>query len=282
MKRRLSALALLALFAALPAQAQDVRLYAGTEGAEAAPPAYTGDEALAQQLNNPLATLITVPIQNNFDYGLGRNRDGFRYTAVAQPVLPFQLNADWNIITRTVIPFAHLERVAPDHETGLGDTLASAWISPARPTSWGLTWGVGPAILVPTGTNRFTSTRQYAAGPTAVAVLTRGPWIGLVLANHIWSLGGTPDDRERVSQSFVQAAIAYTTPQRTTYFVSTESTYNATAGQWTVPIQAGVNQLLRVGTQPIQLGGLVRYYAERPEGGSRWGFQLRLTLVFQR
>jgi hypothetical protein len=205
------------------------------------------DEQLAQQLNNPLASLISVPIQNNFDYGLGQNDRGFRYTLVAQPVLPFKLSNDWNLITRTVIPYAHIERVFPNHESGLGDTLQSLWLSPARPTDWGLTWGVGPAILYPTATNSFTGGRQWAAGPTGVAVVTRGPWIGLLLANQIWTLGDTPQGRAPINQTFVQAALAYTTETRTTLFMSTETTYDYTARQGTVPLQLGVNQLVRVG-----------------------------------
>ncbi len=221
-----------------------------------------------------------MPIQNNFDYGLGRNNDGFRYTLVAQPVLPFKLSDDWNLITRTVIPYASIERVFPHHESGLGDTVQSAWLSPARPTSWGLTWGVGPAILYPTATNRFTGGRQWAVGPTGVAVITRGPWIALLLANQLWSLGNTPEGRAEINQTFVQAALAYTTPTRTTFFASTESTYDYTAHRGTVPLQLGMHQLLRVGGVPFQLGGLARYYVDTPSAGPKWGFQLRLTLVF--
>ena len=101
-----------------------------------------------------------------------------------------------------------------------------------------------------------------------------------MLANQVWAVSGVPDNQLRVNQTFVQSALAYTNAQRTTFFVSTESTYNATVDRWTVPVQLGVNQLLRIGSQPFQVGGLVRYYAETPPGGPKWGFQLRLTLVF--
>jgi hypothetical protein len=111
-------------------------------------------------------------------------------------------------------------------------------------------------------------------------VVTRGPWLGLLLANQLWSLGGTPEGRPRINQTFVQAALAYTTQTRTTLFMSTESTYDYTARRGTVPLQLGINQLLRIAGVPFQLGGLVRYYVDTPAGGPRWGFQLRLTLVF--
>jgi hypothetical protein len=238
------------------------------------------DDKLAQALNNPLASVISVPFQNNFDYGGGRNDRGFRYSMVAQPVVPFKLNENLNLITRTVIPFASLQGVLPTTQAGLGDTVQSLWLSPSKPTSWGLIWGAGPALLYPTATNRFTGARQYAAGPTGVAVVIRGPFLGLLLANQLWSVSPVPEGRARVNQTFIQSAFAYTSPQRTTYFVSTESTYNATIGKWTVPLQLGVNQLIRIGNTPFQLGGLARYYATTPAGGPKWGFQLRLTLVF--
>ena len=122
-------------------------------------------DKLAQQLNNPLANLITVPIQNNFDYGGGRDDKGFRYTLVAQPVLPFTLNKEWNLITRTIIPFAHVDNVFPSSESGVGDIVQSLWFSPSRPTEGGLIWGVGPAVLYPTRDQR--SPWRQAVGPGA-------------------------------------------------------------------------------------------------------------------
>lgn len=119
-------------------------------------------------------------------------------------------------------------------------------------------------------------------GPTVVAVLTQGRWIGLLLANQLWSLGGTPDTRQPINQSFVQAALTYTTPTRTTLFVSTETTYDYSAHQATVPLQLGVNQLVRLGRVPFQIGGPARYYAETLPGGPKWGFQIRPTFVLPR
>jgi hypothetical protein len=120
------------------------------------------DEQLAQELNNPLARLITVPMQNNFDYGLWRNNEGFRYTLVAQLVLPSKLSDDWNLITRTVIPYASIERVFSITSPASGTPCRAC--RARRPMSWGLAWGVGPAILYPTATNRFTGVRQFRFG----------------------------------------------------------------------------------------------------------------------
>ena len=257
---------------AVPAIAQDAKVPLDD--------AMMSEDQLAQQLNNPLANLITVPIQNNFDYGLGPNGDGSRYTLVAQPVLPFELNEDWNLITRTVIPYARVSDVFPSTESGFGDIVASMWLSPSRPTSGGLIWGVGPAILLPTASNDRLGNDQWGGGPTAVAVLVRGPWTSLVLGNYIWGAGSAPAGRDKVDAGFLQLALAYTTPARTTLFASTESLYNGNDKQWTVPLQLGVNQLLQVAGRPLQVGGLVRYYAEAPQGGPDWGFQIRVTLIF--
>jgi hypothetical protein len=269
---RAAAIWMVSTMVALPAAAQDSDIPLDY--------AMSSEDKLAQQLNNPLANLISVPIQNNFDYGGGRDDDGFRFTLVTQPVIPFELNKDWNLITRTVIPYAHVSNVFPSTEGGLGDSVASLWFSPAKPTAGGWILGAGPAILVPTATNRLLGNGQWGGGPTGVAVLVRGPWTGLVLGNYIWGAGSAYDGRDSVNQGFLQLALAYTMPTRTTVFTSTESVYAHNDRQWTVPLQLGVNQLLRIGGQPLQLGGLVRYYAEAPQGGPDWGFQLRVTLVF--
>jgi hypothetical protein len=108
------------------------------------------DSDLAQELTNPIAGLIQVPFQNNFDWGGGHRNDAFRYTLNVQPVIPLTLNPDWNLITRTVIPFASFDGVFPQNESGLADIVQSFFFSPSRPTSSGIVWGVGPVFLYPT------------------------------------------------------------------------------------------------------------------------------------
>ena len=259
------------LSAPVPARAQgEVRTGAGS-GVGA---------GLAQELANPVANLISVPFQNNVDYGGGRG-GALRYTLNVQPVVPFALDQDWNLITRTIVPLQHFERVFREHEGGLGDVVQSFFLSPSRPVN-GISWGLGPVFLYPTATKDALGGRQWGAGPTGVLLQQSGPWLYGVLANHIWSLGGVPDGRERVNATFLQPFLAYTFPTQTTLSLNTESTYDWSRGRWTVPVNANANQLVQIGGQAVQFGAGLRYYAERPEGGPHWGFRLTVTLVFPR
>jgi len=267
------------------------------------------DTAIAQELANPVANLTSVPFQNNFDFGGGRG-NAFRYTLNIQPIIPFTLNDDWNLITRTIIPFAHVERVFPQPETGIGDIVQSFFLSPTRPVN-GITWGAGPVFLYPSASNDFIGAGQWGAGPTGVVLKQSGPWLYGILANHLWTLGGVPHlpsgtplllevpnsgiadpgfvesnpgsgRRERVNATFIQPFLTYTFPTQTTPYLTTETVYDWTARQSIVPINVGVNQLVSIRGQILQVGGLVRYYAETPRGGPNWGFQLRMSLVFPR
>jgi hypothetical protein len=236
---------------------------------------------LAQQLANPVANLISVPFQNNLDFGGGRG-NAFRYTLNLQPVVPFSLSPDWNLITRTIIPLTHQERVFPSHRTGLGDTLQSFFLSPAKPTASGVLWGAGPVFLYPTATERGLGARQWGAGPTGVLLRVDGPWLYGVLANHVWGFGGEGPDRPRVNSSFVQPFVVYTFPTQTSLALNTEASYNWDRSQWTVPINATVSQLVLIGRQPVQFGAGVRYFADGPSGAPDWGIRFTMTLVFPR
>ena len=66
---------------------------------------------LALKLTNPVASLISIPIQNWFDFNLGPKKDGFRYTMEAQPVYPMQISKDWNLISRTTIPVVYQQNL---------------------------------------------------------------------------------------------------------------------------------------------------------------------------
>jgi hypothetical protein len=164
---------------------------------------YEGAANLAQQLANPVAALISVPFQLNYNSDIGPADDGRQWVLNIQPVIPFSLNEDWNLISRTILPIVGQEDIFPGagSQTGLGDTVQSLFFSPVAPTSGGWIWGAGPVFLLPTGTNRLLTTDKWGVGPTAVALRQQGPWTTGLLGNHIWSFAGDSDRRD-VSTTF--------------------------------------------------------------------------------
>lgn len=235
---------------------------------------------LAQKLQNPVAALISVPFQSNWDFGIGPE-DATRYLLNVQPVIPFSLG-DWNLITRTILPILHVEEPVEGvgDETGLGDVVQSFFLSPRDPVQ-GWIVGAGPVLLYPTATEDVLGSEKWGAGPTAVVLQQRAGWSYGVLANHLWSFAGT-DRRDDVSATFLQPFLSYTTKTHTTFGLNTESTYDWEAEQWSVPLNATVTQVLKLGPQPfsLQIGG--RHWAERPDGGPDWGLRFAVTLLFPR
>jgi hypothetical protein len=235
------------------------------------------DADLAKQLANPIASLISVPFQFNYDGDIGP-ANGDRVYVNIQPVIPVSISEDWNMISRTILPVTWQDDVVPgEDQFGLGDTVQSLFFSPKKPTN-GIIWGVGPVMLLPTATDEYLGSEKWGAGPTAVALVQSGPWTFGGLANHIWSFAGD-DDRQDVSSTFLQPFVNYTTASATSFFINTESTYNWETKNWAVPINAGVNQLIDVGGQKIQIGGGVRYWVNSAHSGPE-GFGARLNVIF--
>jgi hypothetical protein len=233
---------------------------------------------LAKKLQNPIASLVSVPIQQNWDFGYG-SANAMRYTVNVQPVIPVTLNKDWNLITRTIVPIIYAEKTsATDRDKfGLGDVLQSFFFSPKEPVS-GWIVGAGPALLWPTATDPLLGAGRYAAGPTVVALQQTKGWTYGALANHLWSYAGW-GNRE-VNATFLQPFVSYTTKSFTTFGLNTESSYDWQAGQWSVPVNLSVSQLVKVGKQPISLSLGGRYYAEGPQGGPDWGLRVAVTFLF--
>jgi hypothetical protein len=180
---------------------------------------------LAQELTNPLADLMTIPIQMNLDRDIGPNDDGEKIQTNIQPVVPFSLNESWNLISRTILPVIYQDDIFPGEgsQFGLGDTSLSLFFSPKKPTAGGVIWGVGPIFLLPTATDSLLGARKWGTGPTAVALTMRGPWTLGALANHVWSVAGD-SDRQDISNTFLQPFAAYTWPNAWTVSVQSEST----------------------------------------------------------
>ncbi len=268
----IAALASTSLFAAEPVPESALQTSASQGGAD------MGD--IATKLNDPTASLISLPLQNNFDWGAGPDGDGFQYKLNVQPVVPIDLNDDWKIIWRTILPFVTQEDViGASSQTGLGDLNTTIWFAPQKHREGQPTIGIGPILQLPTATDDLLGAEKWAIGPSFIFVHQAHGWTAGILANHLWSVAGE-EDRQDLSVTFLQPFLSYTTPRHTTFGVNTESAYDWENEQWTVPINAFVTQLVKIGSTPVSFQLGARYYAEAPDQGPEWGIRFSVTMVF--
>jgi hypothetical protein len=243
-------------------------------------------EDLAKQSQNPVADLISVPFQNNTNIRQGPYHQTGNILNI-QPVIPFHLNEDWNLITRTIIPVVSQVRLSPNQgpEFGLGDTNPTLFLSPAKPQpflSGHLVTGFGPTFLFPTSTDRTLGPGRWASGISGVGVFLQGPWVIGLLANNLWSFAG-PEDRQHVRQLTAQYFINYNFKGGwyvTSSPIITADWVRKPGDQWTVPIGGGFGRVFKVNDQPINASLQAFYNVVRPDNGPLWQIRFQLALLF--
>jgi hypothetical protein len=244
-------------------------------------PAIAQDDAddLQTKLSNPVAVLVSVPVVLASDRGIGSHEGGSRVTVTVQPVLPFRLNADWNIVTRTLVPLISQDDVSPGagRQRGLGDVSSTVFFTPAHTAKGAWTWGAGPVVLLPTGTDPLLTARKLGLGVSAVALKQASGLTYGALVSHVWSVAGS-DSRPDLNLSLVQPFVS-TRHGRYTLALQTESTYDWVKNDWTVPIGLGVTTLTTWGGQRVNLGAMLRFWAAGPDSAPK-GMALRLTAAF--
>ncbi|WP_075352223.1 hypothetical protein [Algoriphagus marinus] len=243
--------------------------------------AFAQDEAaeLAKKLANPIASLVSVPFQNNTDYGIGKWQ-GTRSTMNFQPVLPIKINDKINMITRVVLPIVTQYNItAPgEKQSGLGDAVMSAFFSPSN--SEKLTWGVGPAFLIPTGTNDFLTAKKFGMGPTAVALKQTNGWTIGGLVNQIWSVAGDVD-RQDLSQMFVQPFVNYNWKSGAGIGANIEWTQNWKASTTTIWLNPTISAVTSLGKQKTQFAIGPRLNLAAPNGSKAdWGWRAVVVFLF--
>jgi hypothetical protein len=262
-----------------------------------------GAEDLRKAVQNPVASMISVPIQNNSNFGIGpftRTQDVLNI----QPVIPVQVTANWNLIIRWIAPIiwqpapgtANLEVYGIDEGTpayfaaqvlqksagvyGFGDMSPTFFLSPTKPGK--LIWGVGPYFILPTATSKVLGQGKLSVGPSIVALVQPGPWTIGALVNNAWSVAGS-GGRRPVNQMTLQYFINYNLKKGWYLSLSPIITANWKASNdsvWTVPVGGGAGRVMRLGAQPVNISAQFYGNVDRPSNGSTWSMRLQIAFLF--
>ena len=240
--------------------------------------AQSADE-LAKQTQNPVAGLISVPLQGNWDFGLG-DRDAVGTLLNVQPVMPFGISKSTNVILRVIMPLTSQPASGSARINGLGDIVATAFFSPLK--SGRLIWGAGPVVLLPAATSNALGSEKFGIGPSVVALTQPGPWTIGALFNQIWSVSGA-SDRADVNSTFLQPFANYNLGGGLSAGVSVEATANWEADEaWTAPLLFSVSKVTLLGKRPVNFTLAAGPMIASPDGGASWRFRLAATFLFPR
>jgi hypothetical protein len=262
-------------------------LFGAAIPAHATAAAAAGDDdatKLAKMTQNPVADLISVPFQSNFNFNAG-SKERTLYVLNVQPVVPFKLTERMNLITRTIMPVINQPSLFPgaESEFGVGDINPTLFFSPSKPGK--LIWGVGPTMTLPTASDSILGSGKWTAGPAAVGLFMQGKWVYGALANQQWSFAGWGD--HNVNQLLIQPFVNYNLPNGwyvTSAPIMTANFASTSDNHWTVPIGGGGGKLWRVGKVGLPVNTQLQSFfnAEKPDFGPDWQLRFQVQLLFPR
>ena len=251
---------------------------AGEDGDGTIEPGENVDAELARSSQNPVASMISVPLKNKFNFGLGKE-DAFAYEMEMQPVYPVNLGS-MNLINRFILPIVYQEGPyeGVDDEFGLRNLTYQALFSPADAGE--IIWAVGPTIIIPTNTNDSLGNDKWAAGPAALALTIQGPWVSGLLAQHFWDFAGD-DDAASVNLTTLQYFVNYNFPD---YYLSTSPTMSydwyADDDEWIIPVGGGIGKIFHFGGMPVDLRLSAYWNVEAPEPAADWFAEFQVKFMF--
>jgi hypothetical protein len=240
--------------------------------------------SLAQAAQNPIADMISVPFQNNVNFNVGPEENTQNILNI-QPVMPFNLNADWNLVTRTILPVIHQPSFGPGQgsEFGLGDIQFSAFLSPSKPAG-GWVWGAGAIAQLDTATDDRLGQGAWGLGPSAVALKIGKTWVYGALINNVWSVSkdsGRPDVNQMLIQPFVNYNFANHPGRYLSFAPIITANWEASSGQkWVIPLGLGIGQIMRWGKQPVNLQVAGYYNVEHPDNAADWQLRVQVQFLF--
>jgi len=257
-------------------------LYSGRSLAQSAAPMSNTD--LSKESENPVTLVITLPFQYEPEFRDGADNATKQTLELDQAVVPFRLNDDWALITRTKLPLISQppKKSNEPWATGLSNGYTTFFLSPVQGEGW--YWGVGPVLYYP-ASNSTIGVRKWGSGPSAAFVKkNESPWEFAAVANNIWSVGGPPHGSDATNELLLNPLVSYhlddgwavsSSPNITANWVSKPGQ------QWTVPVGGGISKTFRAGTQPMKLAFDTYDNVIRPQvAHDPWLLQLTLTFLF--